>query len=219
MSSFVSSSASSRLPGTAADAPLLTSFHEHYGALLRFLARRSGNPEIARELAHDTWLRLAQSGSGRTDVADPRAYVFTVAANLALDRSRRAQLAADHAATVEEIYAPDVADVHAHRQALQAVVQGLEDLPERARACFLAHRLDGVGQSELAQLHGVSVKTIERDVALAMQRVRETMERLQGQPARSGVPGRRKALSALLGIAGLGSGALAGFAGWRSAVD
>jgi len=154
-------------------------------------------------------------------VDDPRAYLFTVAANLVLDRQRRRQRAAvdgwlaQHA--LQEPLAPDVADVHAHRQALRAVVQGLDGLPARARNCFLAHRLDGVGHDELAQHHGVSVKTIERDVKLAMDRVRAVIEHWHG-PSPGGVqrPGRRRALSALLGVTGLGGTGLAGLAAWRA---
>lgn len=220
---------------------LLGSFNDHYAALLRFLSRRAGNREDVHELAHDTWLRIAQAEAAAEPLAapaaidHPRAYLFAVAAHLVLDRQRRdrrtKQWLVPSDVDDEDVApqarhrppsTPDVADAHAHRQALLAIDQALQQLPARARACFLAHRLDGVGQDELAQRHGVSLKTVERDVRIAKEQVRATMERWHGAPVASSNPqrtprGRRKALSALLGLVGVGCGATLGWQTWREA--
>lgn len=214
----------SELPALSPAPALLASFQEHYAALLRFLLRRTGCRHAAEELAHDTWLRIAQqqaatrgAGPGGPLIDDPRAYLFTVAAHLALDRHRRNRLDLDAPAPDAPRCAPDVALVHAHRQALQAVDRGLAELPARARDCFLAHRMEGIGHDELARRHGVSVKTIERDVALAMTRVRDAMERWHGSAAPVGLPGRRRALSALLGLGALGCGGMLAGQAWHDA--
>lgn len=219
---------------------LLGSFNDHYSALLRFLSRRAGNRDDVHELAHDTWLRIAQAEAAVGPLATPaaidhpRAYLFAVATHLMLDRQRRDRRAKqwlvpgdfhDDDAPLQAqqpLRTPDVADAHAHRQALLAIDRALLQLPERARACFLAHRLDGIGQDELAQRHGVSLKTVERDMRIAKDHVRAAMERWQGLPAVAGdlqrTPrGRRKALSALLGLVGVGCGATLGWQAWREA--
>lgn len=226
---------------TTSTLSLLGSFNDHYAALLRFLSRRAGHHEDVHELAHDTWLRIAQAEAALEPTATPaaidhpRAYLFAVATHLVLDRQRRDQrtkqwlvpggIDDDELRSPQHQQGPstpDVADAHAHRQALLAIDRALLQLPERARACFLAHRLDGVGQDELAQRHGVSLKTIERDMRIARDHVRTAMERWQGQPAVAGdlqrTPrGRRKALSALLGLVGVGCSATLGWQAWREA--
>lgn len=226
---------------TTSTLSLLGSFNDHYAALLRFLSRRAGHREDVHELAHDTWLRIAQAEAALEPTATPaaidhpRAYLFAVATHLMLDRQRRDQrtkqwlvpggIDDDELRSPQQqqgLSMPDVADAHAHRQALLAIDRALLQLPERARACFLAHRLDGVGQDELAQRHGVSLKTVERDVRIAKEQVRATMERWHGAPVAPGDPqrtprGRRKALSALLGLVGVGCGATLGWQMWREA--
>lgn len=67
---------------------LLTNFHEHYAELLAFLARRLGNVEQAADVAQDTYLRLVNLPAGEP-IQEPRAFLFRIAGNLAIDRMRR----------------------------------------------------------------------------------------------------------------------------------
>lgn len=110
--------------------------------------------------------------------------------------------------------AQDVADACCQREALTAIDAALATLPERCRAIFLADRLDGLPQAEIAAAHGVSVKTVEREVMRAMDAVEAALHRWRGDaaPPRTG---RRRALSALLGVAGFGVGGAAAWRLWR----
>ena len=151
-----------------------------------------------------------------------RAYIYTVAENIAIDHLRRRQRSAERfAPTPTDPYAPrpeglapDIAERCGHRQALDAVVAALQRLPPRSRDIFLADRLDGASHAELAERHGVSIKTVEREVMRAMDGVEAAIHRWRGSaaPARAG---RRRALSALLGVAGLGVGSAALWQAWR----
>ena len=69
--------------------PLMGAFHEHYDSLLGTLAGRLGDLHRASEVVHDTWLRLASLGRPASPVENPRAYVFRVASNIAIDLLRR----------------------------------------------------------------------------------------------------------------------------------
>lgn len=199
---------------------LTAQFPALYRDLVRFIARRTGNDDDARDLAHDTWLRLAEHerSLGHEPPANLRAYLFTVAHHLALDHLRRRKLALGHPAGDAPIE-PDVADGVMYRQAVQAVDAALQALPPRARDVFLQHRLMGVGQAELAQRHGLSRNMIERDVMVAMDRVQTAIERWRGdEEAGAARKGRRRSIAALLGVAGLcASGSLA-WQLWRSEV-
>lgn len=210
--------------------PLLRAFQDSYQELVRFIARRTGSTHDARELAHDTWLRLAERAEspphGEEVPSEPaaRAYVYTVAENIAIDHLRRRQrgmarfAAAPHAdsdeGTAREHGTHDVAERCAHRQALDAVDAALRQLPQRSREVFLADRLEGIGHAELAERYGISIKTVERDVMRALDSVEAALHRWRGDivPVRTG---RRRALSTLLGFAGLGVGSAALWQAWR----
>lgn len=169
-----------------------------------------------------------------------RAYIYAVGARLALNRLRdqgRQQQwieVAGHEDTEQPCHWPQThanpARAHELRQALAAIDQHLGQLGQRQRQVLLAHRLDGLPQAELAQQHGVSIKTIERDIAAGMAAIEAALYQWRGEapatltaPKASGATatapqptmstarrhgGRRQALSALLGLGAMGGLAL-----------
>lgn len=217
----------------AAPSLLMASFRDSYRELQRYLSLRTGNPDEARELAHDTWLRVADlTRAGREpawrDDGEARAYLFTVARNLVIDQRRRDGLARRHAEPAlsarEQLpeQAPDTADAAMYGQAVQAVEGALASLPERTRTIFLRHRVDGVDQRLLAAEFGLSRNMVEREVMLAMDRVQAAMERwhagVAGGAADTPRRGRRRSLAALLGVAGLGLGTSGVWRWWQFSV-
>jgi RNA polymerase sigma factor (sigma-70 family) len=153
----------------------------------------------------------------------PRAYLYTVAERLAIDHLRHRQRTgerffdSDAGPHAPEGLAHNVADACSHREALATVDAALAALPARCRAIFLADRIDGLPHAEIAARHGVSVKTVEREVMRAMDTVEAALHRWRGDaaPLRTG---RRRALSALLAVAGLGAGGTTAWRLWREYV-
>jgi transmembrane sensor len=181
-----------------------------YSDLVRQLTRSIGCPDRARELAHDTWLKLVSGPSPASEVVHARAYLLSTAQHLAIDgirRSQRHDIVVDDLAQRVPKSAPDIADQVAHRQALHAVERALAALPQRTRQAFLAHRLEGTGHDELAAMHGVSRSAIERDLQRAHAAVRLAIEHWHGPGAgrrsQEASTSRRRSLSALLGMTGL----------------
>lgn len=169
----------------AASSPLLASFRDSYRDLVRYLARRTGCADEAHDVAHDTWLRLADMDlRGAPPVqceAEARAYVFTMARNLVIDRRRHEGMAQRHAHVLAAPgQGPDETEALMYRQAIAAVEAALATVPERTRQVFLRHRINGEDQGALAAEFGISRNMVERDVMLAMDRVQAAMERWHG---------------------------------------
>ncbi len=205
---------------TPARLSLLDEFPLRYDALVRFLRRRMGNGDDAREIAHETWLRLAeQHDTPGVYVEDARAYLCTAAAHIGLDRQRRTQWLQSH--TLESAvtgatasHTPDVADGLMYRQALAAVEAALAALPARMREAFLAHRVQGESQSAIAERLGVSLNAVERDLTAAGDRIEAALRHWRGDPRsqQTRAKGRRKSLASLLALGGFG---VTGTFGWR----
>lgn len=212
----------------AAHAPsLLAGFPEAYRDVVHFLARRTGNPDDARELAHDVWVRLAEreQGGAAPIPSDPRAFLFTIAQNIAIDHLRKRRLIREHAALAhpEEGLIPDTAESLMYRQVLAIVDATLQSLPERTREVFVLHRMHGAGQADLAVKFGVSRNTIERDVMTAMDAVQTALEAWHADTDRNsataaGRKGRRKALAALFGALATATTGAAVWRWWNAAL-
>ncbi|MFN3436378.1 MAG: sigma-70 family RNA polymerase sigma factor [Acidovorax sp.] len=224
--------------------PLLTSFRDSYRDLLRYLSHRTGSADEARDVAHDTWVRLADMNLRGEQPAlcdgEARAYVFAMARNLVIDRQRHAGVVARHAQTHAlqqggigsmgaAQHVPDACESLMYRQAVDVLEAALATVPDRARQVFLRHRVNGEDQGALAAEYGISRNMVERDMMLAMDRVQAAMEHwhaagrapeaavaAQGAARRTG---RRRSLAALLGVAGVGvAGGLGAWRWWRLAV-
>lgn len=208
----------------SSSSPLLASFRDSYRDLVRYLARRTGCAEEARDVAHDTWLRLADMDlRGSPPLlceSEARAYVFTMARNLVTDRRRHDSVAQRHAQALPGVAqgVPDESEALMYRQAIDAVEAALATVPERARQVFLRHRVNGEDQGALAAEFGISRNMVERDMMLAMDCVQAAMERWHGSAPQAVRRGRRRALSALLGVAGLSASGGLAWRWWRIAV-
>lgn len=148
-------------------------------ALIAFFLRRIRNHAEAEDLTQEVLLRVAQRGAA-IDASRPDAYVFQIAANLLRDRGRRqkvraayqAGLAANEATWVEEL---DPDRVLQAKQSLATVLGALRDLPERTRTIFLLFRLENMKQREIADMLGISVRTVEQHVVRASVHLRDRL--------------------------------------------
>lgn len=156
---------------------LLTVFQEHYGDLLAFLARRLGNVEKAADVAQDTYLRLAGL-SDTAQILEPRAFVFRVAGNLAIDRlrqeQRRSALQADDAldeALCDPMASPERSFLAA--EAIEQLDKALQLLPSNARLALLLNRLEGMTHAQIATRLGVSESSVGKYIVQAMRHCRD----------------------------------------------
>lgn len=164
---------------------LLASFQEHYADLLRFLARRLGDVEHAADVAQDTYLRLSNLPAGQA-IDEPRAFLFRVAGNLAIDRLRRekrlATLHADEEAA-NEICDPatSLEDALLASERLNQLDDALDQLPANARLALLLNRLDGLSHAQIAVRLGVSESMVGKYLVQAMRHCRDWLRRTEAQ--------------------------------------
>lgn len=157
---------------------LLAAFSEHQDSLKRFLARRLGNVTLAEDLAQETWLRVAKI-DGAGDVDNPRAYLFRIAANLALDHQRHVnrgveveagpdlQGIADHSPTPENIAL--------HRSEFSRLLRVVEGLTPRCREVFILAKFEEMTYAEVAETLGISRNTVITHMVTALAALEREM--------------------------------------------
>jgi RNA polymerase sigma factor (sigma-70 family) len=151
---------------------LLSLFTAQRGALARFLARRVGNIHTAEDLVQETWLKLTGSAAPAA-VANPQAYLFRVAANLAIDHNRaeaRRRLAPSEIDGLLEIPddAPDPAAIVEGHSEMVTLRQALFELPERCRKIFVLARIEGLPHRDIAQRFNISRRMVEHEILRAL---------------------------------------------------
>ena len=156
----------------SAASPLPAAAVGHYDELSVFVRRMVRCPAIAADIVQETYLRLASASLSAT-VENPRALLYRVAGNLAIDHLRHERTRAKYL-TVGPL-AENVADTQPSaeraidaKQRLAAVVQIVDQLPPRCRQVFVLRKFGGVEQAEIARMLGISRNMVEKHLRHAL---------------------------------------------------
>lgn len=147
-------------------------------ALVRLLARLTGDRQAAEDIAQDAYIRTAAAAEAG-GVTHLQPFLYQTARNLALDHLRKQKVrarvhpagSAALALQVEAVPAPEASPETQllDRERVRRFQAALARLPERARQVLMLHRLHGLPLAQLAIRFGVSERTIAKDLALALQ--------------------------------------------------
>jgi RNA polymerase sigma-70 factor (ECF subfamily) len=152
-------------------------YRETFSDLVRFLHRKVWDADRAQDLAQEVFVRALDQ-----EPENPRAWLFTVAANLARDEARSAIRRRRHLQLIKteiEVTRPAEPDALLERAEREHEVRkALEALSERDREVLL---LWDAGQSyeEIAAQTGLAVKAIGTTLARARRRLVEAHEALE----------------------------------------
>lgn len=148
-------------------------YSDHHGWLFGWLRKKLGCSHRAADMAQDTFIRVLTSRADLFAIAEPRAYLTTIAGRLIIDDARRRKVEQAYLETWialhgETAVAPSSESVVEVVQLLSEVSRLLEGLPEKPRKAFLMSRLDGKPYKEIAESLGVSVSMVKKYVARAL---------------------------------------------------
>lgn len=157
-------------PGLA-HAQINALYSNHHTWLQGWLRRRLGNACDAADLTHDTFLRVLTKDVPLS-IREPRALLTTIANGLVLNlwrhqRIERAYCEAIALIPEESAPSPEVQAIMV--QTLVEIDRLLDGLPLRVRQAFLLSQLDGMRQGEIASRLGLSVPTVKRYIAKALE--------------------------------------------------
>jgi RNA polymerase sigma-70 factor (ECF subfamily) len=146
---------------------------KHRPALLRYFQRKGFRPPDDEDAAQEVFIRLARREGLSEQVERFDSYLFAAAANVALDLRRMGQVraAGKHDRYDDSLHAlreHDPEQILQGRQALDALVMALKELPDRTRTIFVLARLEHMKQAEIARRLGVSLNTVEKHLQSAI---------------------------------------------------
>ena len=158
---------------------LLAAYAAKRGDLVRFFTARLGSAAEAEDLIQDLYIKLASLPPG-PPVTDPSGYLYRIAVNLMLDRTRgqRRGAARDDAWRLSRgrrIAGMDVVDEPSPEQEVEArdrlrrLAEAVRQLPAQTRRAFELAKLEGMSHAEAANRLGVSRKTVEKQVSAALR--------------------------------------------------
>jgi RNA polymerase sigma-70 factor (ECF subfamily) len=156
-------------------------FH-HRAALHRYLHKLTSGTDEIEDLVQETYVRIYAMPDYHR-IESPKAMLFRIAHNLAVERARRKKAqATDTVADLETLTvhsneAPPEEQTDARRR-FESFCAAVERLPPLCRRVFVLRKVHKLSHAEISEVLGVSVSTIEKHVAKGLVRCRDYLREL-----------------------------------------
>ena len=156
-------------------------FRTQAGKMRRYLAYRLRSVEDAKDATQDVFLKLWRQERAGQLRPEALAYMYSASHTVAIDSERRRHYHEhDRLPEVDPDTMPADACNLEERQywrgAIARLVDNLQTLPELTRKVFVLHHFDALDYSQIAAELGVSLRTVERHIALATREMRRSMK-------------------------------------------
>ena len=149
-----------------------TLFETYFEDVRRYVLYRSGNDEIATDIAQDTFLRIWEKQM-TIDPKTVKGLLFKIAGDLFVSHYRKKQVAFNFFNTFQPNTKNTTPEDEINFQELKrAYDTALKTMPEKQRTVFLMNRIDELKYKEIADQLGLSVKAIEKRMSQALDHLK-----------------------------------------------
>lgn len=169
-----------------------TAFSELFEAmsphLIRFAWRITRDEDAAEDIVQEAFLKVWRTRHRLDERRSLKALLYTIVRNLALNAIRSVQSHASPSDTIaefeEDAQAP--ADVVLDAEDLGRRLDAwISEMPERRKEAFVLSRYHGMTHEEVADCMGLTPRTVNTHIVLALKYLRSKLESFEPEPALS----------------------------------
>lgn len=145
-----------------------------YAPLMRFATIYTYSEQMAEDVLSDVFMKLWERRALLHEVQNLRVYLYTAIKNTALNhRNRQAAFADPEEEALGHVPAssPDPENIFISSETLKRIQQIVNQLPPRCKLIFQLAKEEGMRYKEIADILGISIKTIDNQLAIALNRI------------------------------------------------
>lgn len=150
-------------------------FRKYYAPLCRFACFFTGNGDDAEEAVQTAFITFWESKGKIAITRSVKAYLYQMVRNNALMHLRKTETRKRYESDFVEKSEQEMPEEKSYTDGdiNRMVARGMEILPDRCRTIFALSRFDGLSYEEIATYLDISPKTVENQMGLAFQKLRE----------------------------------------------
>ena len=154
-------------------------FRAWYASLVRLAESITRSRAVSEEIVQDVMLELWRRRESLARDTSPQAYLFQSTRNRALNhvRHERVERTAEPILTTRSEIEASAPSELVEEEIDVALRTAVSELPERCREVFELSRTHGLKYSEIANVLGISVKTVEAQMGKALRSLRVKLAR------------------------------------------
>lgn len=158
----------------------LTLLYLRYAPRMRRMAQTLlRDADEAGDVVHDVFMAAWQHRSVLEGVASPAAYLFRMTRNAVLNRLKHQRIVDDFAAQPREATADyEPAEAFSTREMAAMIRASLAGMSPLRRKIFLMSRSRGMTYQQIAEAVGVSHKTVQYHIGIALRELRQALSPL-----------------------------------------
>lgn len=153
-------------------------FDNHFSDLCNFLMLYLHNREVSEEIALDIFTFIWEKREQIEIKSSFKAFLITTAKYKAISQYRKDQKAVFKELGLVELNLPDPAVNEKHMESAELfslIQKAIDDLPEKSRQIYRMAWEDNLSQKDIAEQLGLSRKTVENHVGIALRKLRESL--------------------------------------------
>ena len=155
-------------------------FSSYCQPLTHFVRRYVPDTSIAENLVQDVFVAIWANRLQLDPALNIKTYLYTAARNQALKYLRHSDVERRSAEEVTLAFprqqTPE--DEWQGKELAASIYQAIEALPEKCRILFSMNRFDHLTYAEMAEIQGISIKTVETQMGRALKFLRNRLAHL-----------------------------------------
>lgn len=163
-----------------ADESALWALHKAYfHRLYRFVYTFTGLKESTEEIVNDVFLAIWQKRHLLPDVTKPEMYLFICAKNQALKHLKKQQLQTRPLSEIKDfdcVLERTPHDIMITSEIHRRINEAINSLPPRCKLIFSLVKENNLRYREVAELLGLSLKTVENQMGIALKKLSQTIQ-------------------------------------------
>jgi RNA polymerase sigma-70 factor (family 1) len=153
-------------------------YRMHFSSLCEFAFYLTKDEEVAKELVQDTFLTIWEQRSSWFPQGTIRSYLFKAVKNRSLDHLKHQKVVHNWENIARSENTDSQQPQHdpiSQQELIQAIDMEVEKLPLKCKLIFIMNRQQGLTYNEIAQIQGISKKTVETQIGRALKKLRESL--------------------------------------------
>jgi len=153
--------------------------HAYQDKVIRFISLYVKNYQECEELASDVFLSLWTNRDKIDEIANLENYIFIIARNKALNylRKHKVETIDFESFSIDAFQNTETTpeSIFINRELLDTLNSAINELPHKTKLAFHLVREDKMKYKDAAKVLGVSIRTIEKQVASAVAKLKERL--------------------------------------------
>lgn len=153
-------------------------FDNHFADLCNFLLLYVHDRGLAEEIALDIFTYVWEKRESLQIKSSFKGFLFAAAKNKAVSHYRQEYKDLFSTLQIEDLHLPDAdssQQILENKELQQIINQAIEKLPMKSRMIYQMAWEENLSQKEIAEKLGLSPKTVENHVSIALRKLRETL--------------------------------------------